>query len=98
MNTCSRKRREKKRKRESAYYVKGHKVNGHPVERSAAASLSEEEAAAICQKGKKNVRIGEGTVSDSVQFNSIPFHSKRMAFHLGYHSSPALLNYKVLHT
>lgn len=52
-----------------------------------------QEAAGTCQKGKKNVRIG-----DRVKFNSIPFHSKRMAFHLGYHSSPALLNYKVLHT
>lgn len=51
--------------------MEGHKVNGHPVERSAAASFSEEEAAATCQKGKKSVRIGEGTGSDSIQFNSI---------------------------
>lgn len=35
---------------------------------------------------------------DRVRFNSIQFHSKRMAFHLGYHSSPALLNYKKSYT
>lgn len=93
MNTCS---RPKTKQKELLYHVEVHKANGHPVERSAAASFSEEEAAATCQKGKKSVRIGER--SDSIQFNSIPFHSKRMAFHLGYHSSPALLNYKVLHT
>lgn len=69
MNTCSRLRREKEKKKESGYYVEGHKVNGHPVERSAAASFSEEEAAATCQKGKKSVRIGDR--SDSIQFNSI---------------------------
>lgn len=71
MNTCSRLKREKEKKKRSGYYVEGHKVNGHPVERSAAASFSEEEAAATCQKGKKSVRIGKGTGSDSIQFNSI---------------------------